>query len=184
MEARVKTQTPAAAPPAWAVTLLRSIDRGLSAVCATIVAAFTVFLIVQVALRQLGTPLFWVEELCQYLVVYLCFLGSAIAWGRREHLAVEFLPELLAPKWRAALKIFVDALVLAFAAWACYVSAEFAIFSMNKSSISMDVPVGYGYLGAPIGFGLIAFQALVFILSGGRDIKILGGAPKLEEVGM
>jgi TRAP-type transport system small permease protein len=163
---------------------LRIIDRSLCAVCAAMIVAFSVMLIGQVVLRQAGEPLFWVEELCQYLMVYLCFLGSAIAWGRREHLTVDFLPSLMAPKWRRVLTIAVDAVVLAFAAWATYASAEFALFSMRKISISLEAPVGYGYLGAPIGFAIIALQSLVFMFSGRGDPGFVAHERELEEVGM
>ena len=162
---------------------LAALDKSLCAVCAAILVAFSVMLIVQVALRQIGEPLFWIEELCQYLMVYLCFLGTAIAWGRREHLVVDFLPSLLPETPRKVLAFAVDSAVLAFAAWAAFASAEFALFSMRKISISLDAPVGYGYLGAPVGFAIVALQSLIFIVCGQQG---LGSAkqPELEEVGM
>lgn len=166
----------------WGKSVLRILDKTLCGVCAAIVLAFAVLLIVQVVLRQMGQPLFWIEELCQYLMIYLCFLGSAIAWGRREHLTVDFLPEMLAPVWRKHLKTLVDAIVLGFALWACWVSWDFAIFSMRKTSISMNAPVGYGYLGAPIGFAIMALQSLIFI--GARNKDVAPAQPELEEVGM
>lgn len=163
---------------------LKVIDRSLCAICAAMIVAFSVMLIAQVALRQAGHPLFWVEELCQYLMVYLCFLGSAIAWGRREHLTVDFLPSLLSAKWRKVLTIAVDAIMLVFAAWAAYASAEFALFSMRKISISLEAPVGYGYLGAPIGFSIIMLQSFIFMLSGRGDSSFVAHERELEEVGM
>lgn len=163
---------------------LRIIDRSLCAICATMIVTFSSLLIAQVALRQADQPLFWVEELCQYLMVYLCFLGSAIAWGRREHLTVDFLPSLLGPKWRRALAIAVDAVVLVFAAWAAHASAEFALFSMRKISISLEAPVGYGYLGAPIGFAIIALQSLIFMVAGRGDAAFVAHERELQEVGM
>jgi TRAP-type transport system small permease protein len=163
---------------------LRLIDGILCAVCAVVIVAFSAMLIAQVGLRQVGHPLFWVEELCQYLMVYLCFLGSAIAWGRREHLTVEFLPSLLGEGGRRALLIVVDGVVLVFAAWATLASAEFALFSMRKISISLDAPVGYGYIGAPIGFGIIALQSLIFMGCGRGNPGFVARERELEEVGM
>jgi TRAP-type C4-dicarboxylate transport system permease small subunit len=165
-------------------TALRWIDRTLCVICAVMIVAFSAMLIAQVALRQAGQPLFWVEELCQYLMVYLCFLGSAIAWGRREHLVVDFLPSLLPPKWRRVLAVAVDGVVLIFACWAAFVSLEFALFSMRKISISLDAPVGYGYLGAPIGFAIIALQSLIFMGWGRGDAAFVAHERELEEVGM
>lgn len=162
---------------------LAALDKGLCAVCAALIVAFSVMLIAQVALRQLGEPLFWIEELCQYLMVYLCFLGTAIAWGRREHLVVDFLPSLLPETPRKVLTFAVDAIVLMFAAWAAFASAEFALYSMRKVSISLEAPVGYGYLGAPVGFAIVALQSLIFMVCGPQGL-VLAKQPELEEVGM
>lgn len=178
------TMAPRGARAGLGRCVLKLIDKSLCAICAAMIVAFSVMLITQVVLRQAGYPLFWVEELCQFLMVYLCFLGSAIAWGRREHLTVDFLPSLLAPAWRKALLIAVDATVLAFALWAAAASWEFAMFSMRKISISLEAPVGYGYLGAPIGFALIALQSLIFMVSGRGDSGFLAHTRELEEVGM
>lgn len=144
--------------------VLRGVDGVLCSVCAAIVAVFAALLAAQVVLRAAGAPLFWVEEACQYLLVYLTFLGMALAWGRRDHIAVEFLPEFFSGTMRSALLKLVDVVVLVFAVWGFIESLEFSLFSMRKMSLSLPVPVGVGYLGAPIGFGLMALQALVFLL--------------------
>jgi TRAP-type C4-dicarboxylate transport system permease small subunit len=162
---------------------LAALDKGLCAACAAMIVAFSVMLIVQVALRQIGEPLFWIEELCQYLMVYLCFLGTAIAWGRREHLVVDFLPSLLPETPRKALTFAVDAFVLVFAAWAAFASAEFALYSMRKVSISLEAPVGYGYLGAPVGFAIVALQSLIFMVCRQQGLAFARQA-ELNEVGM
>lgn len=153
----------------------RSLDAVLCAFCATIVAAFALLLTAQVVLRLLDVPLFWVEELCQYLLIYLCFLGSAVAWGRREHLTVEFLPELLTGIWRSLLLAFVDLVVLAFSIWAAFVGFQFSIFSMRKMSVALDVPVGYGYLGVPVAFIIIAVQSAIFVARLAADPYRSGG---------
>lgn len=143
---------------------LRAVDAALCGICAAIVAVFAALLAAQVVLRAAGSPLFWVEEVCQYLLVYLCFLGMALAWGRRDHIAVEFLPEVLPGRTRAALLTLVDVVVLGFAVWGFNESLEFALFSMRKMSLSVPIPMGIGYFGAPIGFGLMALQTLVFLV--------------------
>jgi len=143
--------------------LLRVIDRTLCLACAAIVVAFTLLLVLQVALRPFDAALFWVEEFCQYLLIYLCFLGSAAAWGRRDHIAVEFMPEILTGRSRSLLIALVDVLMLVFVLWGLFVSVEFSVYSMRKTSLAMPMPVGVGYLGAPIGFALMALQTLIFM---------------------
>lgn len=164
--------------------VLAALDKGLCAVCAAMIVAFSVMLIAQVGLRQIGEPLFWIEEVCQYLMVYLCFLGTAIAWGRREHLVVDFLPSLLPEMPRKVLVFAVDAVVLLFSAWAAWASLDFALYSMRKISISLEAPVGYGYLGAPVGFAIVALQSLIFMVCGPQGLASSTQQPELQEVGM
>ena len=58
------------------------------------------------------------------------------------------------------------------------------IDSMRKMSFSMDLPVGYGYLGAPIGMAIMAWQSLVFMASARTREALVAPAAGLEEVGM
>jgi len=42
-------------------------------------------LALQVGMRYLlDMSFFWIEELCRFLLIYLTFLGSTLAWGRRK----------------------------------------------------------------------------------------------------
>lgn len=161
--------------------IIAAIDAVLLPVCSLIVAAFALLLAAQVFLRYaLDAPLFWVEELCRFLLVYLTFLGSALAWGRRTHISIDFMLDVVGPSGRKALLRIVDVLMLVFSAWAAWVSTKYSLTSMSRISTALGMPLGYGYLGVPIGLGLIAVQTVIFLLQrfigsdpAGRGISIV-----------
>jgi len=149
----------------YCTVLLHAVDRALFWICGLLVLAFAVLLVLQVVLRfAFGVPLFWLEEFCVFLLVGLTFLGAAMAWGRRAHVTVDMLPTMLPDSRRAILFVLVDVIVLFFALWAAKAGWEFAFFSMNKRALTMNMPVGYGYLAVPVAFAVVAVQSAIFLL--------------------
>ncbi|GGD17832.1 TRAP transporter small permease [Aureimonas glaciei] len=151
--------------------IILALDRVLCIACTLIVVAFACLLAGQVALRYAwDAPLFWVEELCRFLLVYLTFLGSALAWGRRDHIAIDFVLDVVGGRIRKAMIVMVDLLLLGFFIWAVYAGWVYASASMSRISISLGVPNGYAYACAPIAFAIMAVQTIVFLIRGDRDL--------------
>lgn len=76
--------------------------QGIVTAAAGLCLAGTVLLtFVQVILRYVfNAPLTWSEEAGRYLFVWSVFLGTAVAYGRNEHLRVTTLVELLPDRAR------------------------------------------------------------------------------------
>lgn len=145
--------------------LVPIIDALLCVVCSAIVVVFTLLLAVQVVLRYAWSmPLFWVEELCRFLLIYLTFLGSALAWGRRDHISIDFTLDLVGERVREIIVALVDLLMLGFSVWAVYAGSVYVAASMGRASISLGVANGYAYMGVPVAFTIIAVQSVVFLL--------------------
>ena len=67
-------------------------------VIAAMMAAKTIVISMQVFTRYvLNDPLTWTEEVARYLMVWVCFLGSAMALKYGEHISVSFIQERLPP---------------------------------------------------------------------------------------
>ncbi|MEF2553138.1 TRAP transporter small permease [Aurantimonas sp. A2-1-M11] len=140
------------------------LDKILCVVCSAIIVLFACLLAGQVALRYVwDTPLFWVEELCRFLLVYLTFLGSALAWGRRSHISIDFMLDIVGVRIRRTLLTAVDVLMLGFSGWAIYAGWGYASASMARTSISLGVATGLAYLCVPIAFAIILVQTLIFL---------------------
>lgn len=144
--------------------IIPTIDALLCVVCSAIVVVFTLLLAGQVALRYVwSTPLFWVEELCRFLLIYLTFLGSALAWGRRDHISIDFTLDIVGDRVREIMVTLVDLLMLGFSVWAVYAGSVYVAASMGRASISLGIANGYAYMGVPVAFTIIAVQSVVFL---------------------
>lgn len=162
--------------------IIPTLDRALCFVCSLIVVAFAVLLAGQVVLRYVwDMPLFWVEELCRYLLVYLTFLGSALAWGRRDHISIDFMLDIVGTSARRTILTVVDLLMLVFAIWAVYAGWGYTAASMSRIAISLGVPTGLAYACVPIAFAIIAVQTIVFLTRGAPDVQIEHSPVRIQE---
>lgn len=157
------------------------LDRILCVVCSAIIVLFACLLAGQVALRYVwDTPLFWVEELCRFLLVYLTFFGSALAWGRRSHISIDFMLDIVGSRIRRIFLTAVDVLMLGFSGWAIYAGWGYASASMARTSISLGVPTGLAYVCVPVAFTIILVQTLIFLTV--RDDQAERAAVEVREV--
>lgn len=120
----------------------------------------------------LNSPVTWSEELAKMLFVWLSFLGAALVYGERGHMAVEFLA-----------RQFDDRKERFFAIWTHVVSLIFAVFvlvwggwnaAMNAWSqnlTALPINIGSVYLVMPIAGVAIVLYAIYHIIeiSAGRE---------------
>jgi TRAP-type C4-dicarboxylate transport system permease small subunit len=110
-----------------------------------------------VARYGFAAPLSWSEELSRFLFVWLSFLSAWLAWQRREHIAVDLLPEAFRP---AATRLC-EALVLGFAILAMVKGMRLMGLAAGQPSAALNLPMVWVYAGFYAGFGLIAGDILM-----------------------
>ena len=75
-------------------------------------------IVLEIVLRYfLNRPLFWVVEVSEYSLLYICFLGAAWLLRREGHVKIDFLANRLQPKNEALL----NAITSVLAAMVCLV---------------------------------------------------------------
>lgn len=129
---------------------------------AMLVMAFTT--IVNVFARNLaGNTIAATEELNQFLIVLVCFVGLSYAAGEGRHIRMSAVSDALPTAARRRLMSVVcgsTAILLVALAW---YAARYA-WGVDRRSPVMGVPLGWVYLVAPIGLFLggvqYAFAAL------------------------
>ncbi|WP_163558194.1 TRAP transporter small permease subunit [Halomonas sp. NO4] len=92
-------------------------------VAAALAAAVTLLILLNVAFRAAGSPLYWVSELAIYAMIWMTFLIAAAVLKRRRGIAVTLLAEALPSFGQRLLTAFVDLAVLLFAVlllWLCW----------------------------------------------------------------
>jgi len=149
------------------MTLLRSIDRGLVKVEGWLLVLFLGIMVVlsfaQVVLRNVfSTGFIWADPLVRHMVLWVGFLGAAIATHEERHISIDALTRFLSPRWKAAAAI-AGQLFLAVVCVAL-VSASWTFLMEEKEAggeIVAGLPTYLGLMIIPLGYLLIAVHAVI-----------------------
>lgn len=160
------------------MTLLRTIDKNL-------VKAETVFLVLffgtmivlsftQVILRNFfGTGLLWADTLVRHLVIWVGFMGAAIATHEERHISIDALTKFFSPRWKAIAQI----LTSLFAIVVCWFLADAALVFLRAeqasgSDLILSIPTWVALIVIPAGYGLMAIHFLVKVVE--NVMRLLG----------
>ena len=100
---------------AWAWIELRA--------AAFLALCVTVLILLNVATRNLGQALFWVDELAIYAMVWMTFLGASAALHHRSSVSITLLSDAVSRRARQIIIKAVDVVVFLFALailWFCW----------------------------------------------------------------
>ena len=143
--------------------LLRQIEEKVIAASVILMA---LILIANVVLRFFNRSFHPTEELSQFLIFFVTFVGTSYAARTGLHIRMSLLNDVLKGAPRKALAIFVSlttALVLFYVAWLSWRYVQ-RVGLQNRVSPILQWPVYYVYLIMPLGFLLTGLQyTLTFI---------------------
>lgn len=105
----------------------------------------------------LNHSIFWSEELARFLLIWLTFLGSSVAYRRQAHASIDVVFRRLPPAGRRAAVLAVHLVTLFFAAVMVYFGARFAYFVRLQISPAL-------YLPKWIPHSIIAVSGMVWVL--------------------
>jgi C4-dicarboxylate transporter DctQ subunit len=117
--------------------------------------------------------IFWGEELARYIMVYLGYLGIALAMKRRAHIGVTALTDMAkgVPARRAIL-ITQTLIILAF----CAIISAFLFSIIAKQAVigqtspALELPIWVPYAGVPLGMILLAVRTCQVFLDAWRKL--------------
>ena len=153
------------------------LDRVLTWACVVLFALLVVDVTWQVFARQvLDQPSGWSEELAKYLFIWLGLFGSALVFGERGHIAVDFAVKKLPEKVKVAIAVLVQLSILAFTVlvliWGGFRVVDLA---WEQNLTGLPTNVGPLYLALPISGILTAFYTVYHL------VRILTGAERAVE---
>ncbi len=162
--------------------ILKTIDSVLN----KIEGALLIFLLLvmlfmafgQVVLRNFFSGgIVWGDILLRHLVLWIGFLGAALATSGERHINIDILTRYLPERLRRA----VASLSNVFAAVICFLlfnaSLTFIEFEItNKNTVLAEIPSWYAQIIIPVGYGLLTFHFIIrAILDAGKALQ--KGAP-------
>jgi TRAP-type C4-dicarboxylate transport system permease small subunit len=115
----------------------------------------------------LGQSILFAQELSQFLIVLVTFMGVGYAVSEGRHIRMTALYDALPPRWRKRLMLLITASSSALLAWLAWLGFDYAwgtVRVLSPVSPVLQVPLHWVYLAAPLGLGLGAMQyALAFV---------------------
>jgi TRAP-type C4-dicarboxylate transport system permease small subunit len=104
----------------------------------------------------------WAEEVSQYLMVWVAFLGAGLALRQGRHVAIEILQDRLPSKARRMTRHLVALLLILFMGILIILGFQFARFAWDQETPVLNIPQGIPYLAVPIG-ALLLMTHLFFL---------------------
>jgi len=138
------------------------IDQLILRIVMGVIISIAVVVIVSVFLRYLfGISYVWLQELIVFLFIFSTFFGSALAYYRNEHLAIDIFYVKLPDKIKNILDIFFDILILYLNYQIIKVSFKWMERVGNVVTPGMRIPMSYIYFILPAS----AFLMIIYLLS-------------------
>ncbi len=150
------------------ISVARAVGRGMTAVSIVLMALLCLPIAYEAVARAFGAPTLWVFETTLYALIFIGFLGNALAVQSRAHFRVTLLITLF-PRFRRGLDLIAHLSTMGFALLLIGTGAYFAWYSWSNAILSatlLDVPLWIPQLAIPIGGLGLFLQSLVVLVAG------------------
>lgn len=115
----------------------------------------------EVTLRYLFShSLIFTEELSRYLMVWIVFLGSALAIRDGSHIRIQILVNRLGPRMQQIAQLAAYILIIAFLVFVTVEGLKILPRQLQQMCITIDISLFYFYLAIPVGSILM----IIFLL--------------------
>jgi TRAP-type transport system small permease protein len=144
---------------------LDAIDRLLGAVLRPVIfagmAALTAVITLQIVSRVFFTSVSWTEEVARFLLIWITFLGAALAWQQGRHLAVDLLRTRLPDGPRRIVTGAAIIVSIVFMVALTVIGIRYMNVQSFQKSPSLRLPMSYVYAVMPIAAALMAVLSVI-----------------------
>ncbi len=104
-----------------------------------------------IARYLLNFSIIWAEEVSQYLMIWIAYLGAGLALREGRHVALEMLHDRLPVALSRTLRTTVAVLVLVFLGVVTVLGVQFAAYVWSQETPVLNISLGIPCLAIPIG---------------------------------
>lgn len=109
-----------------------------------------------------NVSIIWVEELTQYQMIWITYLGAGLALREGRHVAVDILQDWLPAALRRLARALIWLAMALFLAALVYFGVQIAAFTWDQETPVMNIPTGIPYLAIPIGAAVFLLHLVLF----------------------
>lgn len=159
-------------PPRRGVSLgsvLRAIDTGISRIEAFILAYGTLLLalnsIANVVAREIGQSLYFAEEISQFLIILVTFVGIGYATRQARHIRMSAVYDHLGKALKKGLTIVISLITAIFMFGLAYYSFDYVstVAARGRVTPALQIPLYLTYLWLPVGFTITGIHYLLAV---------------------
>ncbi len=116
----------------------------------------------------LNNSLAWTEEIARYMLMWLTFIGAAVAMRRGTHIAVEFAHVFLPAPAVRVLNFVIDVLVVGFVGLLCWFAIQITRRMQIQTMTVIEWPMSIVYGGITVGCLFMFWRSLQRFTAGLR----------------
>lgn len=150
------------------IGLLQKLERGIDAILQPVVVLGMLALIGVITLQIISRVFFnavpWTEEIARFLLIWITFLGAALAFQRGRHIAVTFVVDALPSGMKKLARILACLVMIGFMLSLVVIGYEYMQVQSFQKSPSLRWSMYYVYAIIPISAALMLFYALIDLL--------------------
>lgn len=161
---------------------VRLVDRGVEAAAVLVMLSLLATVVAGVVTRMANQPLVWTDELAQYLLVWLGFLGWIIGVRRQSHIRIVTFVDRLPRVGRVAFEVLAQLGILTLAAIMIWHAGPLIRRNIDVEAVTLPFPTAMLYVLLPVVGVVLVAQALFEIhrtLSRGDRPRDTSGATGL-----
>lgn len=135
------------------------------ALALALIAAVLLNFVAVIARYGFGWGFIAADELQTYIMVYLAFLGAAVASWRGLHLRMDVITQRFPGKVQRALAIAETALIVVLCSLVAWVALQYVqqMYALGARSQNAQIPMWIPHLAIPAGFGLMVVFTILRI---------------------
>ncbi|WP_242945227.1 TRAP transporter small permease [Oribacterium sp. C9] len=119
----------------------------------------------------------WTEEFMRYALIWLTMLGVPYAYGKNQHIAIEFVVDSFSERGKKINAIFIETVILLLSVFV-FVAGGIMVTMNARGQVSaaLQMPMEFYYLGVPVAGCLMVFYTvprLMELIKQTKDDKAL-----------
>lgn len=146
----------------WLTVTLRWLDKFEELVSVLLLLVVLLAVSGQVLARYVfQQPIYWADELARYSYVWLAFVAAVFITGRRQHITIFLLDNVLPERQLRWLASFAQLVVVILCACLAYFAFEWLLKTARPKSSSLRMPMIWLYGGVWLSFVLMALHSFI-----------------------
>lgn len=155
------------------------LEKGIKTVCCALAAGFTVMTLISVIARYvLGAPIWWSEQFCRYLFVWMLMLYAPIIVRHNKNLGFDLVVSKLPKMVQEITWLMCEVLIGVFGACYCVYTIQLCEKFSSKLMDGIRIPAPIMYASQAVCGALLALFSLEVVIN---HIIALKNGKKEEE---